>query len=257
MKCSSCGQEFGKGEYCTHCGVDRVTGLGHYCGYQTPTSSVPLTDTHISSATDSARNEEGEQQSLCWHCGEIIPKGAKYCPFCATLLIVRCPNCGLEYSSRYPVCSNCGTNREEYEERRCKEIEEKEEASRAEEAKKQLQIEQNRTNVLNYIYKNRESLKRNDKKSRVTGNTVAIFLIFSTSGLLGGTVVMGTDEAIGFGLYMLSIIVFISAILLGIENYSRGTPETDFISQMEKDIGKILIPREEVINAIHSTIEKK
>lgn len=257
MKCSSCGQEFGKGEYCTHCGVDRVTGLGHYCGYQTPTSSVPLTDTHISSATDSAHNEEGNQQSLCWHCGEIIPKGAKYCPFCATLLIVRCPNCGLEYSSRYPVCSNCGTNREEYEERRRKEIEEKEEASRAEEAKKQLQIEQNRTNVLNYIYKNRESLKRNDKKSRVTGNTVAIFLIFSISGLLGGTVVMGTDEAIGFGLYMLSTIVFISAILLGIENYSRDTPETDFISQMEKDIGKILIPREEVINAIHSTIEKK
>lgn len=54
---------------------------------------------------------------------------------------------------------------------------------------------------------------------------------------------------------MLSIIVFISAILLGIANYSRGT--TDFIPQMEKDIGKILIPREEVINAIHSTIEKK
>lgn len=257
MKCSSCGQEFGKGEYCTHCGVDRVTGLGHYCGYQTPTSSVPLTDTHISSATDSARNEEGDQQSLCWHCGEIIPKGAKYCPFCATLLIVRCPNCGFEYSSRYPVCSNCGTNRDEYEERRRKEIEKKEEASRAEEAKKQLQIEQNRTNVLNYIYKNRESLKRNDKKRGVTGNTAAIFLIFSISGLLGSAVVMGTDEAIGFGLLILSIIVLMSAISLGIANYSRGTPETDFISQMEKDIGKILIPREEVINAIHSAIEKK
>ena len=125
----------------------------------------------------------------------------------------------------------------------------------AEEAKKQLQIEQNRTKVLNYIYKNRDSLKRNDKESRVTGNIAAIFLIFSIFGIFGGAIVMGTDEAIGFGLLILSILM--SAISLGIANYSRGTPETDFISQMEKDIGKILIPREEVINAIHSTIEEK
>lgn len=63
--------------------------------------------------------------------------GATYCPVCGKKLLVTCPNCGYEYSSQYSVCSECGTNRIEYEERKrreenksVQEIKLKEEASR-------------------------------------------------------------------------------------------------------------------------------
>lgn len=256
MKCSSCNHEFGNGDYCAHCGVDRVTGLGHYSGYNAPTSSVPTADTRTQSTTDFASNDGGDQQSICWHCGEIIPKGAKYCPFCATLLIVRCPNCGLEYSSRYPVCSNCGTNREEYEERKRKEIEEKEKSLKQEEAEKHLQIEQNRTKVLKYIYKNQKQLKKMKKKSESRGLVSTIMMICAIPVLIISTACINENEVLYIGLISLSLIILVIAIIVGVSN-ARETPQSDFISQMEKDLGGILIPREEVIKAINSAIEEK
>ena len=233
MKCSSCGQEFGNGDNCANCGVDRVTGLGHYYGYQTPASSVPITDTRIQSAADSAHNDSGDQQSICWHCGEIIPKGAKYCPFCATLLIVRCPNCGLEYSSRYPVCRNCGTNREEYEERKRKEIEEKENLLKSEETEKQLQIERNRTEVLNYIYKNRNLLKQRKNKTSKRSNYSIFLLLCSSTGLIISAFLCGDeDAAVGVLISVLSSIFLVLSIILTL--FNNDTPESDFISQMGK-----------------------
>ena len=34
MRCSKCGKEFGTGTHCQHCGVDRVTGLANYNGFE-------------------------------------------------------------------------------------------------------------------------------------------------------------------------------------------------------------------------------
>jgi predicted RNA-binding Zn-ribbon protein involved in translation (DUF1610 family) len=116
MKCSNCGKEFGNGVNCQHCGVDRVAGLANYSGY----------DGHAgSNSYDSS--SYGEQTSpkttVCYACSEIIPLGATFCPVCGKKLLVTCPKCGHEYSSQYPVCSECGTNREEYNERKRREEE--------------------------------------------------------------------------------------------------------------------------------------
>lgn len=124
MKCSNCGREFGEGTHCQHCGVDRVTGLGNYSGY----------DSHAGSNSYDSSSYGGQtspKTTVCYACNEIIPIGATYCPVCGKKLIVTCPKCGHEYSSQYPVCSKCGTNREQYNkqlevERQKRIIEEKE-----------------------------------------------------------------------------------------------------------------------------------
>lgn len=116
MKCSNCGKEFGAGTHCQHCGVDRVTGLANYNGYN---NSGNISEYNSPNYGGSPRT------TVCYACSEIIPLGATYCPVCGKKLIVTCPNCGHEYSSQYSVCSECGTNRIEYEERKKKEKEEK------------------------------------------------------------------------------------------------------------------------------------
>ena len=116
MKCSNCGKEFGTGTHCQHCGVDRVTGLANYNGYN---------NSGDSSGYNSSNYSESSKTTVCYACNEIIPLGATFCPVCGKRLIVTCPNCGNEYSSQYPVCSKCGTNREEYNERKRREEEER------------------------------------------------------------------------------------------------------------------------------------
>lgn len=39
MKCSNCGKEFGSGTNCQNCGIDRVTGLANYSGYDSHAGS--------------------------------------------------------------------------------------------------------------------------------------------------------------------------------------------------------------------------
>lgn len=124
MKCSNCGKEFGDGIKCQNCGVDRVTGLANYSGY----------DSHAGTNDYDSSGYGGQtspKTTVCYACNEIIPIGATYCPVCGKKLIVTCPKCGHEYSSQYPVCSKCGTNREQYNkqlevERQKRIIEEKE-----------------------------------------------------------------------------------------------------------------------------------
>ena len=116
MRCSNCGKEFGTGTHCQNCGVDRVTGLANYNGYNNSGNS---------SEYNSPNYDGSPRTTVCYACSEIIPLGVTYCPVCGKKLLVTCPNCGYEYSSQYSVCSECGTNRIEYEERKKKEEEEK------------------------------------------------------------------------------------------------------------------------------------
>ena len=116
MKCSNCGNEFGTGTHCQHCGVDRVTGLANYNGYN---------NSGDSSGYNSSNFGGSPKTTVCYACSEIIPLGSTFCPVCGKKLLVTCPNCGHEYSSQYPVCSKCGTNRKEYNERKRREEEER------------------------------------------------------------------------------------------------------------------------------------
>ena len=114
MKCASCGNEFGNGANCQYCGVDRVTGLGNYSGYS-PTKNIPQSATYTDHGNTYQEPSPAEDKNIiCYNCGEVIPKDAKFCPYCSTNLYVTCPKCGKEYSSQFPACSECGTNRDEY-----------------------------------------------------------------------------------------------------------------------------------------------
>lgn len=119
MKCSKCGNEFGNGANCQSCGVDRVTGLGNYRGYNIPIDDVE----HASYPEQEGRSIITQHQKaiigsiVCYACGEVIPDNSKFCPYCSKELYVKCPKCGQTYSSQYPACNQCGTNRNEYYER--------------------------------------------------------------------------------------------------------------------------------------------
>lgn len=54
------------------------------------------------------------QMMFCYKCNNVIPGNSNYCPYCQVKLFAECPKCGAKYSSQYPACSQCGTNREEY-----------------------------------------------------------------------------------------------------------------------------------------------
>ena len=134
MRCSNCGKEFGTGNHCQHCGVDRVTGLANYNGYY---------NSEDCSSYKSSAYEESPKTTVCYACSEIIPLGSTFCPVCGKKLLVTCPNCGFEYSSQFPVCGKCGTDREQYnkqlEAKRQKEIAEKQEKERKQRAWEQMQ----------------------------------------------------------------------------------------------------------------------
>jgi len=127
MKCSVCGKEFGSGANCQYCGVDRVTGLGNYYGYNTPAkssdsgmhSSVGMA--HLSATNQHQMSTAGS--TICYACGEIIPADSKFCPYCSKELYATCPICGNKYSSQFPACNQCGTNRYKYYEQKRKEQE--------------------------------------------------------------------------------------------------------------------------------------
>lgn len=124
MKCSVCGKEFGEGTNCQYCGIDRVTGLANYSGY----------DGHTRSSNHNSSEETGyapNNITACYACGEIIPEGSTFCPYCKKKLLTTCQKCGNTYSTQYSVCNKCGTDRYEY----YKEIQ----AREKEERKRQLE----------------------------------------------------------------------------------------------------------------------
>lgn len=120
MECSICKREFGNGETCQHCGADRFTGLGNYSGYETPTNishnktTVDNTFSQTEQKVVSQPQAVTVESMVCHACGEIIPADSKFCPYCSILLWVKCPKCGKTYSSQFPACNECGTNRQDY-----------------------------------------------------------------------------------------------------------------------------------------------
>lgn len=137
MKCASCGKEFGSGSNCQNCGIDRVTGLANYRGYNNPEGS---------NGYDLSTNEEqtSSRTTVCYACGEIIPSNSEYCPYCSKKLYVTCPKCRKSYFSQFPSCPNCGTNRAKYRKqlKAEREIARKEEEERKEKQKKKEQQQQ-------------------------------------------------------------------------------------------------------------------
>lgn len=118
MKCTNCGKEFGQGKNCQNCGVDRVTGLGNYNGYSTPSKKKTLKKPSNQEIKKiSVHNDTPHQKEMfiiCYACNEAIPSNSKYCPMCGKELYVTCPKCGFLFSSQYRFCSQCGTNCQDY-----------------------------------------------------------------------------------------------------------------------------------------------
>lgn len=165
MKCANCGKEFGSGTNCQNCGIDRVTGLGNYSGYNNPTGSSGNYSSNYGGYTSS-------KTTVCYSCGEIIPSDSEYCPYCSKELYVTCPKCGHHYSSQFPACNKCGTNRSQYY--RKLEVE-KEEARRLEKERKQEQERRERTE--------KQHQKQNDQSSTCLFNIFG-FLAFIIGGVL-------------------------------------------------------------------------
>lgn len=78
------------------------------------------------------------QMMFCYKCNNVIPGDSKYCPRCQIKLYVTCPKCGVEYSSQYSNCNQCGTNREEY--LRAQRIEQERKAAIERENRRQKEI---------------------------------------------------------------------------------------------------------------------
>lgn len=137
MKCSICNNEFGNGDTCAHCGTDRVSGLGDYVGYK-PSGNKSM------HACGQMNYDSSDGFSICWKCEQIIPKDAKFCPYCSTALVVSCPKCGKNYSSQYPSCPQCGTNRENFlEQKRREEIRKRQEEDAIERGRQLALVEEN------------------------------------------------------------------------------------------------------------------
>ena len=126
MECSVCHKEFGNGGYCQNCGTDRIAGLANYHGFP-PADNNGFGINYYNSR---------ERMMECYACGKVIPADSKFCPVCSTELFVKCPKCGHEYSSQYPSCNQCGTNREQYLKEEKERQEQKAEEERIEEEKR-------------------------------------------------------------------------------------------------------------------------
>jgi RNA polymerase subunit RPABC4/transcription elongation factor Spt4 len=93
MRCAVCGKEFGTGNNCQHCGSDKFTGLGNYCGYNAPVGNgnTPIQAEGIDNqSTNYLLQTENVGVIACYACGEIIPADSKFCPYCSKELYVKC-----------------------------------------------------------------------------------------------------------------------------------------------------------------------
>ena len=133
MKCSNCGKEFGSGTNCQNCGIDRVSGLANYSGYNNPVGGYNFD-------SPSYGGQSSHKTMVCYACNEIIPSNSEYCPYCKKKLYETCPKCGATYSSQFKVCNKCGTDRREFLNRQRKEEEQIREKEKEQQYKKEAQL---------------------------------------------------------------------------------------------------------------------
>ena len=87
------------------------------------------------------------QKTFCYKCGKLIPADAAFCPWCQIELHTTCPKCQEKYSSEYPSCPHCGTNKEQYiqEQKRLEAIRQRElEVQRRVEEERRMRMEEER-----------------------------------------------------------------------------------------------------------------
>lgn len=191
MKCAVCGKEFGNGINCQNCGIDRVTGLGNYSGYNNSGSNNGYDSPSNGGYTSSPKT------TVCHACGEIIPFDSEYCPYCSKELYVTCPKCGHKYSSQFPSCNKCGTNRNQY----YRKLEaEKEEARKLEEKRRQEQ----------------KRKEKNEEQHQQQNNQSCLFKIFGFLALIIGVVlfIVGITEHYSLNIYELLLVV--SLLIMGV-----------------------------------------
>ena len=123
------------------------------------------------------------QMMFCYKCNNVIPSNSKFCPYCQIKLFTECPKCGEKYSSQYPACNNCGTNREEFlqmqrreaerkaaierENRRRQEIEER---KRLEEERKRKEAEEEKERQERLKRYEREASERQQEDAYIKEN---------------------------------------------------------------------------------------
>lgn len=124
-KCAKCNNDFGPGEKCQYCGVDKIVGMAQYEGYIAPGEiSIDIHENTLGyqkeqmESTASFCNNAG----ICYNCGEVIPSDSKFCPVCGQNLWRTCPECQKRYSSKYYICNSCGTNWLQYHEEKKQKI---------------------------------------------------------------------------------------------------------------------------------------
>ena len=105
------------------------------------------------------------QMMFCYKCNNVIPGNSTFCPYCQIKLFVECPKCGTKYSSQYPACNNCGTNREEYLRAQRREQERKEAIERENRRKRLEEESQKRLAKEEYNAENTEIVQTAEYKS--------------------------------------------------------------------------------------------
>lgn len=114
----------------------------------TPTMSQPQSEFHSQS-----------QKMFCYNCNNVIPADSKCCPYCQIELYVTCPKCGAKYSSQYPACNQCGTNRLEYIETQ------KREKERIEARKREERLRQEKLELERKEQERKEALERQEREA--------------------------------------------------------------------------------------------
>lgn len=105
------------------------------------------------------------QMMFCYKCNNVIPGDSKFCPCCNVELYTTCPKCGVKYSSQYQICSQCGTNREEYLRRQKREQErkaalEREERIRQEKLEREKQEKKREEELKMFVHKECERRRK-------------------------------------------------------------------------------------------------
>ncbi len=199
MRCSVCGKEFGTGCNCQHCGVDRVTGLANYGGYNPSTgSNSDRSDKYQQYGSSSNGGCNSFNTMICYACEEIIPANSEYCPHCRKKLFETCPKCGHKYSSQYRVCNKCGTDRIQYK----LELE----------AQKRLAARRERDRQIEVEYEKKLSQEAFKLSTKIQGNWIGIWWIVSV--LIPLIIIGFISEKVG-GTVTISVIVgclFVGAI---------------------------------------------